>query len=83
MLTAAGIGVALLMAASVAHSWWGRRRLRARLRAEWGTTVSRDRDMAAIPGYFRSLARSADSDDYIDDRTWADLDLDDVFGQGL
>lgn len=45
--------------------------------------MSRDRDMAAIPGYFRSLARSADSDDYIDDRTWADLDLDDVFGQGL
>lgn len=79
MLTAVGIGLAILLTASAAHSWWQRPRLLGRLRAEWGRPVARTRDMGAIAAYFRSRAKSADSPDYIDDRTWADLNLDEVF----
>jgi hypothetical protein len=79
MLTAAGIGLTILLTASAAHSGWQRRRLLAAFRANWGQPVLRARDPTAISGYFRSRAHAADPHEYIDDRTWADLNLDAVF----
>src|SRR5262245_11677234 len=59
-----------------AWSWWQARvKLRARLRAEWGSPSDRRRDMDAIADYFLSHPAGPS----IDDRTWADLVLDDVF----
>jgi len=52
--------------------------LRSRLRAEWGTPIDRSRDLDAIDAYYRACI-STDPDGAIDDRTWADLNLSDVF----
>lgn len=46
-------------------------------RATWGTWPDDTRQMLAIARYFRSRQTSADTG--IDDRTWADLNLDAVF----
>jgi hypothetical protein len=69
--------------------WWGRQRLLARLRAEWGKPRARVRRIDAIADYHRSrIAGETDgggrspSDSQsrsLDERTWSDLDLDAVF----
>jgi hypothetical protein len=70
--------VFLLVAAALSawSSWRGRTRLLTRLRAEWGHPRDRRRDMDAVADLFRSdtVARVS-----LDDRTWHDLLLDDVF----
>ena len=71
-----GAGVLLLAV-------WGllerrrRRRLVARLRAEWGRPMQRDRDMEAIAHYHWAFAEAAEEP--LDERTGKDLDLDAVF----
>ena len=71
-----GAGVLLLAV-------WGllerrrRRRLVARLRAEWGRPMQRDRDMEAIAHYHWAFAEVAEEP--LDERTGKDLDLDAVF----
>ena len=55
----------------------GRRRLLARLRREWARPVTRTRDMAAISQYHVALA--GDDATSVDERTWRDLNLDDVY----
>ena len=73
--------VPVLLAASAVLSallsWRARRRLLARLRGEWGHARSRARDMEAIADFFRLNAPPVS--DSLDDRTWNDLLLDDVF----
>ena len=57
----------------------GRRNRRARLRtlrAEWGVARIRQRDMTAIAAYARGIAGS---ETVLDDRTWSDLNMDNVF----
>ena len=50
----------------------------ATLRAEWGRCPDRVRDLDAISAYHRG--RNLDTTPFaLDDRTWDDLDLDDVF----
>src|SRR5713101_4706315 len=56
-------------------SWRARTRLLARLRAEWRNPRDRPRDMDAVADFFRSHPTAAS----LDDRTWNDLMLDDVF----
>ena len=56
-------------------SWRARTKLLARIRAEWGRSRSRKRNMDAIADLFR--CHGAESS--LDDRTWNDLLLDDVF----
>jgi len=46
------------------------------LRAQWCVERMRDRDMAAIAAYARGVVRSGTP---LDDRTWADLNMDDVY----
>ena len=68
--------IAVLFVAPAWTSWRARRHLLGRIRAEW--THSRDvpRDMDAVSDLFRSRSAAAIS---LDDRTWNDLLLDDVF----
>jgi hypothetical protein len=61
---------------AVASSRRARQRLLARLRDEWGGPRRRKRDMDAISDFFRSHDVGPVS---LDDRTWDDLLLDDVF----
>jgi hypothetical protein len=67
--------VAVFIALSVWSSWDARRKLRVRLRAAWGTPRSEAPDLENIADFFRS--RPADG--ALDDRTWTDLLMDDVF----
>jgi hypothetical protein len=58
----------------------GRARRLARLREDWGKQVSRTRNMEAIAGSYHSrLAAAALSAGDLDNRTWQDLNLDEVF----
>jgi MutS-like protein len=68
----------LLAVASLSawSSWTARTRLLVRLRAEWACPRNRSRDMEAISDFFRSQDAAGRS---LDDRTWNDLLLDDVF----
>src|SRR4249920_1680420 len=72
--------VPVLLAASAVlsawSSWRGRRRLLARLRDEWGHARDRSRDMDGVADFFRVNAAPGES---LDDRTWNDLLMDDVF----
>ncbi len=62
-------------ALSAWSSWRARTNLIARIRSEWGRPRHKKRDMDAIADFFRCHG----VDLSLDDRTWADLLLDDVF----
>ena len=62
-------------AVSALASWRARTRLLARIRREWGSPRVLKRDMDAIADFFRSQAATPS----LDDRTWSDLLMDDVF----
>jgi hypothetical protein len=70
---------AALVAAFIVFSLWSsqdsRRTLRARLRNRWRTPRSEPPDLENIADFFRSHP----TDGALDDRTWADLLMDDVF----
>jgi hypothetical protein len=59
------------------------RKLEAKLRDEWGSAKSRDRDISLIATYSRALTDrdtpGGKTHAALDDRTWSDLDLDRVF----
>ena len=76
------VAVALLLiaAAAVFVARRSRARLLSALKADWGTPVKRPRNMAAIAASHRSRRSSVTQPgDALDDRTWDDLNLDDVF----
>jgi hypothetical protein len=66
----------LLSLFSAVAAWRTRVRERARLRTEWGGPCDRERDMEAIADFFRAQNAGGDA---LDDRTWHDLLLDEVF----
>jgi hypothetical protein len=75
------VGIVLLLGAAglVAHATWKRRQLLARLRSTWGkvapvTALDDDRVSEA----WQELGASHTDRDALDERTWADLDLDRV-----
>jgi len=65
-----------LSAISAVSAWRRRRGLLGRLRAGWGQPRNQDRDLAAIAEFFRAQPDTGRS---LDDRTWNDLLLDDLF----
>ena len=69
----------IVSAVLIAVVWRGRARHLARLRAEWGRPVVRTHRMDAIAASYRSRIAGLDAADFLDDRTWDDLNLDDVF----
>jgi hypothetical protein len=75
VITPVALVLIAIAAVSAWSSWRTRDKLRDRLRAEWGGTTERARDMEAIADYFLSHPAGPS----LDDRTWADLLLDDVF----
>jgi hypothetical protein len=56
-------------------TWRARRQLRAR----WGRARDRSRPLALVAEHHRLRAGSGEARGTLDDRTWADLHLDDVF----
>ncbi len=70
------LAVLLVFAAISAWSTWsGRRKLLARIRDEWGRPRDVPADMESVAAFFRSRPPAQS----LDDRTWKDLLLDDVF----
>jgi hypothetical protein len=67
--------VAAFVAFSLWSSWDTRRKLRARLRSRWCLPRSENPDLENIADFFREHP----DDVALDDRTWADLLMDDVF----
>jgi len=66
----------LLVVSAVYSSRRGRTELLTRIRREWGHPRDRSRDMDAVADFFRSNAAAGAA---LDDRTWDDLLMDDVF----
>ena len=58
-------------------SWDARRKLVARIRRDWGKARSDRLDIEAVADFFQSHP----VDTALDDRTWADLLMDDVFAE--
>jgi hypothetical protein len=56
----------------------GRRRLLARIRSRWGKPSNHSGNVSAITEACRSRIVAAGDVSLLDDRTWDDLDLDDV-----
>src|SRR4051794_16397869 len=73
------VAIALVSLAIVAVNA-SRASLVARLRAGWGQPIARDRKLDAIETSNRDRRAEFDGrDDALDDRTWADLNMDAVF----
>jgi hypothetical protein len=70
-------GAILAVIAALARQ--NRRNLLARIRAEWSKPRYRVRKMDAIRASHRSRLSASGSSASLDDRTWDDLILDDVF----
>jgi hypothetical protein len=68
-----------ILAAVTAAVRQNRRNLLARIHAEWGKPRNRVRKMDAIRASHRSRLSASGSSASMDDRTWDDLILDDVF----
>lgn len=58
------------------QTWRARKRLLSRLRSEWGHPREGPRDMDGVADFFRSQDLAGA---FLDDRTWNDLLMDDVF----
>src|SRR5437868_1712290 len=58
---------------------FSRRRLTTTLRDQWGQHIDRDRDMSAIASYHFAMVGSDEAAPALDDRTWTDLNMDDIF----
>jgi hypothetical protein len=71
--------LAALAAAIVLHLRGSRRRLLAALRAKWGVPRQNLCDLASVASGWRSRIAVTPTAGVLDDRTWADLDLDAVF----
>jgi MutS domain V len=74
LATVALLGL-VFAAISTLVSWHARSRLLARIRREWGRPRVLERNMDAIADFHRSHAAGPS----LDDRTWSDLLLDDLF----
>jgi len=73
------LGVLAAIASSVVLRQMSQRRLRESLRADWGAPVDRERDMTAISSYHFAMAGADTAAPALDDRTWADLNMDEIF----
>ncbi len=51
------------------------------LRRNWGSAGTRETDPSMVGNYFRKTVPIRESEFVVDDRTWADLDMDLIFGR--
>lgn len=75
MLTPLAIVFLAVLAISGWQAWDANRKLRKRIRAGWGRPRAAHPDMDPIADFFRA----SEAAETLDDRTWNDLLLDDVF----
>jgi hypothetical protein len=73
------LGLLLVAAMAIAIARAARGSLLARIRAAWGRPIERTRKLDAMAESHRSRASRPGAAGSLDDRTWADLDLDAVF----
>lgn len=78
MLGWSALGVAAFWAAAFVLDRHNRAARLTALRGEWGCAPVRNRDMVVIGAYHRARPLS-EVDGALDDRTWDDLNMDDVF----
>jgi len=78
-LLAAVLGLVSIAAAAEFFARRSRARLLAQVRAGWGKPGTVPHRMDAIAEYHRSIVAVEGADNYLDDRTWTDLNLDKVF----
>src|SRR5215475_1353315 len=67
--------IAAFVVFSLWSSWDARRKLLVRLRGRWGVPRSESSELENIADFFQSRS----TDGTLDDRTWTDLLMDDVF----
>lgn len=82
MPPAAGAALAVVVVFVAVAQWFAYRsrlRLLEAIRANWGKPGDRPRKMDAIAEYHRSIVLAGGPGQSLDDRTWADLNLDEVF----
>jgi MutS domain V len=72
------LGLATVVGVVWALRQYTRRKLLGRVRAEWGRFQERDRDMDKVSSYARAV-EAVGASPGLDDRTWADLNMDEVF----
>lgn len=77
------LGLLSVLGFSLGNLFFERRRTRARLKAQWGSTAmlkNSDRDLIEDQAaYFKRLKQDLPEEAYLDDTTWADLNMDAVF----
>jgi DNA mismatch repair ATPase MutS len=57
-------------------------KLLAQLREDWGKEKEKERNFSEIDSFYRySTTKSGDSDILIDDQTWSDLNMDDLYSR--
>lgn len=76
---AAVVALIVLVVAAELFSRRSRARLLSGIRANWGKPSTRERKMDAIAEYHRSIVEAEGAGGCLDDRTWSDLNLDEVF----
>src|SRR5262245_51513098 len=77
MLTPLGVVLLAVIMIAAWQSWTNRRNLHRRIKSGWGRPRKEAPDMEGIADLFRALDRHPS----LDDRTWNDLLLDDVFAE--
>src|SRR5215468_803122 len=79
MFSSTVVAVLVAVAGAVALRRRRRQRRLASMRAKWGKPATRPHKMDAIAAANRSRLSTFRQSTSVDDRTWDDLDLDDVF----
>ncbi len=82
MPPAAAAAIVALVVLAMAAQWVAhrnRQRLLTAIRANWGGPGTRTHKMAAIAEYHRSIVLAEGAGCSLDDRTWTDLTMDEVF----
>lgn len=81
-MPSAAAAVAALVVLVIVAQWFAsrhRQRLLSAIRTNWGKPTDRPRKMEAIAEYHRSIILANGIGRSLDDRTWNDLNLDEVF----
>lgn len=73
------IGIPFIIAAYECYKKVKNIKLEKKLRAEWGKADTRKRSMDTARELFEKLKQKKETSFYIDDQTWDDLNMDDVF----
>lgn len=78
----AAIVIITIIIVSAVKKWHSNKKLRQKLEMQWGkqpVEKYKDEDMQAIAGYYDNLREAESSRTFLDDITWNDLDMGNIF----